>query len=212
MLQNYLQDLLLSAPPILLALTVHECAHAWVAERFGDPTARMLGRVTLNPLKHLDPIGTIALFLSGMFGWAKPVPINPRNFRNINKAITWVSLAGPISNLVLAAISAIVFHLFVYVGPAFATSMPSVYMPVFIMVKFSIIVNVSLAIFNMLPIPPLDGSKVLYNVLPADKAFALMRLEQYGFVILMVLIMTGMVDWFVAPLRGLMLGFLIGGI
>ena len=106
MLQGYILKIILTAPPILLALTIHECAHAWVANRLGDPTAKMLGRVTLNPIKHLDPIGTLMLFFSGLFGWAKPVPVNPRNFRNIGRDMMWVSLAGPLSNLALAAVSA----------------------------------------------------------------------------------------------------------
>src|SRR3990170_769011 len=110
---DYFRVLLLKAPVILLALTVHECAHAWVARLKGDNTAYMLGRVTLNPIKHLDPVGTIMLFFSGLFGWAKPVPVNPRNFRNISRSITLVSVAGPLSNLLLAAISAIAYKLLI---------------------------------------------------------------------------------------------------
>src|SRR3990172_3152576 len=107
MFEGFLQRTLLIGPPILLALTVHECAHAWVALKMGDPTAKMLGRITLNPIRHLDPLGTLALIFSGMFGWAKPVPINPRNFRNISSGMMWVALAGPLSNLALAAVSAV---------------------------------------------------------------------------------------------------------
>ncbi len=110
MTENYIQNLLLLIPPMLLALTVHECAHGWVAWKLGDPTAKMLGRVTLNPLKHLDPIGTLAFVLSGMFGWAKPVPVNARNFHDPTKHMMYVSLAGPITNFFLAAVSAIVFR------------------------------------------------------------------------------------------------------
>lgn len=212
MFEQYLLNILLIAPPILLALTVHECAHAWTADKMGDPTARMLGRVTLNPIKHLDPIGTIALFFSGLFGWAKPVPVNPRNFRNISRAITLVSLAGPLSNLFLAALSALVFKLFVILGPQYLSGMPGVYKPLFIMVKLSVELNVSLAVFNMIPIPPLDGSKVLANLLPADKAFAFSRLEPYGFLILIVLIMTGAIGRVFSPIVFHMVGLLTGGI
>ena len=102
-LPNYIQRLIISAPPILLALTVHECSHAYTAYKLGDPTAKMLGRVTLNPIKHLDPIGTIMLFFSGLFGWAKPVPVNPRNFSNLSRDMMLTALAGPVSNLALAA-------------------------------------------------------------------------------------------------------------
>src|SRR3990172_5453605 len=160
MFQGYLQKILLTAPPILLALTIHECAHAWVAYRLGDPTAKMLGRVSLNPLRHLDPIGTVMLFFSGLFGWAKPVPVNPRNFRNIGRDVMWVSLAGPLSNLALAAVFAVIYKLFLIAGPSFVHTMPALFRPLFIMVEFSILINISLAVFNMVPVPPLDGSKV----------------------------------------------------
>lgn len=211
MFQDYIQRLLLTAPPILLALTVHECAHAWVAYRMGDPTAKMLGRVTLNPIKHLDPIGTIALFLSGMFGWAKPVPINPRNFRDISKGMMLVALAGPASNLCLAAVFAILYKLFTLAGGGLSAAAPQVYKPLFIMVELSIVLNVSLAVFNLVPIPPLDGSRVLSNLLPANKALALSRVEPYGFMILIILITTGIINRFVSPLVFLMVGLLTGG-
>ncbi|MDP2690148.1 MAG: site-2 protease family protein [Deltaproteobacteria bacterium] len=211
MFQGFLQKILLTAPPILLALTVHECAHAWTAYRLGDPTAKMLGRVTLNPIKHLDPVGTIMLFFSGLFGWAKPVPVNPRNFKNISRDLMWVSLAGPLSNLALAAIFAVLYHLFLMAGPGLMHALPGVYRPLFIMVEFSVIINVSLAIFNMVPVPPLDGSKVLTYLLPADKAFAFSRIEPYGFMILLLLIVTGAIHKFVSPLVFLMVNLLTGG-
>lgn len=212
MFEEYIQRILLLAPPILLALTVHECAHAWVAERMGDNTARMLGRVTLNPLKHLDPLGTLALFLSGMFGWAKPVPVNPRNFRNISKGMMLVALAGPLSNLFLAAVSAGVYQVFIMVGPRFLAVAPHVYEPLFIMVKMSVILNVSLAVFNMIPVPPLDGSKVLTYLLPPNQAFAFSRIEPYGFMILIALLMTGVVNTLISPIVFKMVGILTGGV
>lgn len=211
MLQSFFSRIILVAPPILLALTVHECAHAWVAYRMGDPTAKMLGRITLNPLKHLDPLGTIALFLSGMFGWAKPVPINPRNFRNISKGMMWVAIAGPLANLALAVLSALVYKLFILAAPAMLQSIPWVFSPLFLMVKFSILINISLAVFNMIPIPPLDGSKVLYNFLPPDKAFAFSRIEPYGFFILIFLIMSGATHRFISPIVFFAAGLLMGG-
>jgi len=212
MVQDFLQRTLLTIPPILLALTVHECAHAWVAYRLGDPTAKMLGRVTLNPIRHLDPIGTLMLLFSGLFGWAKPVPINPRNFRNMSRSIVLVSLAGPLSNLALAALFAIAYKIFEMAGPGFLSSMPGLWRPLFAMIEVSIIINVALAVFNMVPVPPLDGSKVLGNLLPARQAFAWARFEQYGFFILLILIVTGALNKFVSPIIFLMAGLLTGGI
>ena len=212
MVQDFLQRTLLTIPPILLALTVHECAHAWVAYRLGDPTAKMLGRVTLNPIRHLDPIGTLMLLFSGLFGWAKPVPINPRNFRNMSRSIVLVSIAGPLSNLFLAALSAIAYKLFEAAGPEFLSSMPNLWRPLFAMIELSIIINVALAVFNMVPVPPLDGSKVLGNLLPARQAFAWARFEQYGFFILLILIVTGALNKFISPVIFLMAGLLTGGI
>ncbi len=213
MFQEYLQRIILTAPPILLALTVHECAHAYTAYKLGDPTAKLLGRVTLNPLKHLDPIGTIMLFFSGLFGWAKPVPINPRYFKDPARAIVWVSLAGPLSNLFLAALSALAYKLFMVAGVGgFLAGIPGLYKPLFLMIRWSILINVSLAVFNLVPVPPLDGSKVLANLLPPRKAFAFSRIEPYGFMILLVLIMTGMLDRFISPLVFIMVGLLTGGV
>ncbi len=211
MFEEYLQRMILIAPPILLALTVHECAHAYVAFRMGDPTAKMLGRITLNPLKHLDPIGTLALFLSGMFGWARPVPVNPRYFRNISKGMMWVALAGPLSNIALAIIFAIFHKAFLLLAPSLLAGMPSVYKPLYIMIEYSILINISLAVFNMIPVPPLDGSKVLSHLLPADKAFAFSKIEPYGFAILILLIMSGVTQRVISPVVFRTAEILIGG-
>lgn len=211
MLEEYLQRIILLTPPILLALTVHECAHAWAANRMGDPTARMLGRITLNPIKHLDPLGTLALFLSGMFGWAKPVPINPRNFSNIGRGMMLVALAGPLSNLMLAGFFALVYKAFFLFGPSLMARAPEVASPVYAMVEISVVINVSLAVFNMIPVPPLDGSKVITYLLPPNKAFAFSKIEPYGFMILLVLIVTGVVHTVVSPVVYAMVGLLKGG-
>ena len=153
----------------------------------------------MNPLKHLDPLGTIALFASGMFGWDKPVPINPLNFRDISKGLLWVALAGPLSNILLAILFAALYRLSDAYGSALALSAPNVFRPIFIMMEASIVINISLAVFNLIPVPPLDGSKVLSSLLPADKAFQFSRIEPYGFMILFLLILTGVINWFVSP-------------
>ena len=200
MFEGYLSRIILLTPPILLAITAHEFAHGWVASRFGDPTARMLGRLTLNPIKHLDPVGTLVFFITGMFGWAKPVPINPRYFKDPGKALIWVSLAGPATNLFLAAVSAFVYKILLFAGGGMGALSSGIYVPLVLMVELSIWLNVALAIFNLIPVPPLDGSKVLQNLLPAEQAMAFSRVEPYGFIVLIVLLMTGIVQAVVYPL------------
>ncbi len=181
-----LYQIVLLAPPILLALTFHEYAHGYVAFRLGDPTAKMAGRLTLNPISHLDPIGTIMLFIVH-FGWAKPVPVDPRYFRNPKQDMLWVALAGPATNMVLAFISGILLSLFVQGGIIGPSGM------FILMLQYSLIINLALAIFNMLPIPPLDGSKVLRGLLPYSSQHIADQLEMYGPWALMGLIMIGFV-------------------
>jgi Zn-dependent protease len=180
--------LLLLAPPILLALTFHEFAHAYVANRFGDDTAKRNGRLTMNPLAHLDPFGTIMIFIVH-FGWAKPVPVNPYNLRNPKKDMLWISAAGPLSNMVLALISGLLLR---FITPTGMMSDPHSMLGVFVvMVVFSLQINLALAIFNILPIAPLDGSKILYGILPAGFAKQIYLLERYGPFILIGLIIFG---------------------
>ncbi len=178
-------DMILLAPPILVALTFHEYAHGYVALRFGDPTAKMAGRLTLNPLSHLDPIGTIMLFVVH-FGWAKPVPVDPRYFRNPKQDMLWVALAGPGANMVLAFISGILLSMLGR-GSLFGS-----HNMLLIMLQYSLFINLALAVFNMLPIPPLDGSKVLRGLLPYKYQHIADQMEMYGPWALMGLIMMGM--------------------
>ncbi len=178
-------DMILLAPPILVALTFHEFAHGYVALRFGDPTAKMAGRLTLNPLSHLDPIGTIMLFVVH-FGWAKPVPVDPRYFRNPKQDMLWVALAGPGANMVLALISGILLSILGR-GSLFGS-----HNMLLIMLQYSLFINLALAVFNMLPIPPLDGSKVLRGLLPYKYQHIADQMEMYGPWALMGLIMMGM--------------------
>jgi Zn-dependent protease len=157
------QTLLLIAPPILLALTFHEYAHAYMAYRYGDDTARQSGRLTLNPLRHLDPLGTIMIFIVH-FGWAKPVPVNPNRLRNPKKDMLWISAAGPLANMVLALASGLLIRVLLTIGvtPDRHTAIGLL----FFMVIMSLQINLALAIFNILPIAPLDGSKILFALLP----------------------------------------------
>jgi len=176
--------------PALLAIILHEVAHGYVADRFGDPTARLLGRLTLNPLRHLDPIGTLAIFIFG-FGWARPVPVNTGNLRHPHRDMIWVSLAGPLTNLSLALASAVLLHLLGFLEARLlnqAEFLTQISRPLRVMAAFSLYINVLLGLFNLLPIPPLDGGRVLSGLLPARQAQWLARLEPFGFVLLILLI------------------------
>ena len=183
-----IQTLLLIAPPILMALTFHEYAHAYVANLLGDDTAKQSGRLSLNPLRHLDPLGTIMIFLVH-FGWAKPVPVNPYRLKNPKKDMLWISAAGPIANMVLAFASGILLRLLIAAGEApDRTSTTGLLIYVVFM---SLQINLALAIFNIIPIAPLDGSKILSGLLPAgfEKMFYMM--ERYGPFVLLGLIIFG---------------------
>lgn len=168
---------------LLVAFTIHELAHALTADYLGDPTPRRMGRITLNPLKHLDPFGTIMLIIAG-FGWAKPVMVNPMNMRgNPRTSMAIVAIAGPISNLVMAAIAAIFFRLgLVDLNTLIVQSASSLTFAE-IIYQF-LMINLALAFFNLIPVPPLDGSKILFAILPAELVYRLRPLEQYGFMIL----------------------------
>ncbi len=170
---------------LLIAFTIHELAHALTADYLGDPTPRNMGRITLNPLKHLDPFGTLLLIVAG-FGWAKPVMVNPMNMRgNPRTSMAIVAAAGPISNVLMALLAALVFRLglvdFTLSAPANGFS------PGYLLSEF-IWINLILAFFNLIPVPPLDGSKILYALLPAEMVYRLRPLEQYGFIILMLVV------------------------
>jgi len=177
--------------PVIFAITVHEVAHGWVAKKYGDNTASSLGRLTLNPIKHIDWVGTIILpgllLLTGtgfIFGWAKPVPVDTRNFKNPRKDMAVVALAGPISNLLMALAWAILARIAVLIGIEFIST-PIIYMGV-----AGISINLVLALINLLPIPPLDGSRVLTGILPNYWAWRYNQLERYGFIILLILLYT----------------------
>jgi Zn-dependent protease len=176
-----LRSILLSAPAILFGLTIHEFAHGWVAYRLGDPTAKQMGRLTLNPIKHLDPIGTIALFLF-RFGWARPVPIDPTYFRHPTRDMAISSLAGPAANFITALLSGLVFRLLVLLRVGGFVQL---------LLGYFVMFNIILCFFNLIPIPPLDGSRLVYYFLPPNLAAGYARLERYGFLLLMGIIFIG---------------------
>lgn len=192
------------ALPVLLSITLHEAAHAYVAFRCGDTTAKMFGRLTLNPIKHIDPIGTILIpiligvlsHFSFIFGYAKPVPINPAQFRNIRRDTILVSLAGPVANLLMALIWAFLYKIATYIQPQ--DSMLAIFLH--FTAQAGILINLVLAFLNLIPIPPLDGSRVVSSLLPAKSAKMYEKLEPYGFIILLLLLVTGVVATIITPL------------
>ena len=200
-------SLILGFAVVLASLTVHEWAHAWTADRLGDPTARMLGRVSFNPIVHIDPIGTVllpllAMFTTGfIFGWAKPVPVNISRLGHPKRDFMIVAAAGPASNIVLAIGAALVFH-----GLGAHESLGSLLGRA---IYFAVSINILLAVFNMLPVPPLDGGNVLAGLLPDSFAPLINGLRQFGFIILLFLIVSGVLRTVVEPVADFIEGLLI---
>ena len=203
-MESILANIILLGVPAVLAITLHEAAHGYTARKFGDRTAEMLGRVTLNPIKHIDPVGTVivplVLFLMAkftgapmlLFGWAKPVPIQPRHFKDPIRNMRWVTAAGPLSNLAMALGWAIVGKLAMSFPGLLGSGLTT-------MAQFGILFNLLLMVLNLLPILPLDGGRILHSFLPWKWAMSYARTEPYGLMILLVLAVTGVLWTLIAP-------------
>lgn len=193
------ENLIFLLPSLLLAITVHELAHAWVSHRLGDPTPRYNERITLNPLAHVDPLGMITLLLFG-FGWGKAVEIDPSYYRNQRQGVLLVSVAGPVSNIAMAFVLMLGFVVLLTLNPVLEGS----FVMQLLQTAFSL--NIVLAVFNMLPVPPLDGSKVLASLLPRKYAYRFQSIaQQWGFFVLIGLMATGLIGSILRPLTNALL-------
>lgn len=211
---NSVTQILIQVPVILFSVIIHEYAHGWMAEKRGDDTARIMGRLTLNPIPHIDLFGTIILpaicILSHfpVFGWAKPVPVNPYRLNDPKRDMVWVSLAGPLANFILAVAASLIM----WVVRSFPVLPSDITVAVYELMQFTLVINVILPVFNLLPVPPLDGSKVLMGILPQELAYRYASIERYGFIIIVLLMMTNVFWTLLGPIVSFIVTALGGGI
>lgn len=211
-MENFFLKLSVMLVPALMAITCHEVSHGYVADKFGDNTARSMGRLTLNPIKHMDIFGTLMVFIVGI-GWAKPVPVNFNNLRHPKRDMIWVAAAGPVTNFILAVISAAVLRGLVAFGDrAPEGAMVQMFIsPIALMLAFSIYINLLLAIFNLIPVPPLDGGRVMVGLLPYRQSMALARIEPFGMIIIIALVFfTNVFSYVISPVLSMGIQFLAG--
>jgi len=202
-LDTTIQKIVIWAIPVLVAVVFHEVAHGWVANRLGDSTAKDLGRLTLNPIKHIDLFGTIIvpamlIFANSpfVFGYAKPVPVNFYNLRNPKRDMVWVALAGPVMNLILGLGFVVIWRLLLPETRSFSGSSPVLF-PLVLMAQGGLLINISLAVFNLFPLPPLDGGRVLVGLLPEPLSSKVAGIERYGMLVLIALLYTRVIDRFI---------------
>ncbi|TFB08104.1 site-2 protease family protein [Candidatus Atribacteria bacterium MT.SAG.1] len=215
---NNIFEIVWSIPAVLIAITIHEYSHGRIAYKLGDPTAAEAGRLTLNPLAHLDPVGTLMLLLF-RFGWAKPVPVNFNNLNNPKRDMIYVSLAGPIANILTAVIFAFILRLSYYFiwqitfvqDTTFFNLIITLLRGWLLFLQTGVIINLALAIFNLIPVPPLDGSKILLGFLPYPLAYKFAKLESYGYgnVILLILVFSGVIGKVLFPIVFFLFRFLV---
>ena len=204
---TYIQKIAIYALPVIFAITVHEAAHGFAARYFGDMTAEREGRITLNPIKHIDPVGTIllpalTLLVGGiLFGWAKPVPVNFSRLRNPKRDMLWVAAAGPASNFVMALFWAFIIKMSVVYVSVYSE-------PMALMGQAGVMINVVLMVLNLLPLPPLDGGRIAVSLLPNHVAYKYAQIERYGFIILIVLLATGILGRVMEPFIGVIIQFI----
>lgn len=211
-MEQFFLKLSIMLVPALMAITCHEVSHGFVADRLGDRTARFMGRLTLNPLNHLDIFGTLMIFLVGI-GWAKPVPVNFNNLKNPKRDMIWVAGAGPVTNCILAIFSALALRGLAAIGAGVpdASTLQTFLDPLVLMSAFSVYINLLLCIFNLIPVPPLDGGRVAVGVLPYRQAEMLARLEPYGMIIIILLVFfTNIFDKVISPMLDVGIRILAG--